>query len=936
MMWIQFLRDRRASVAPIFAIALLPMLIATGAAIDFSRAFRQRVVVQDALDAAALAAGKKLGVDTDTNVKAEAQNFYSSNIGNKLDITPTMTPTITSGQPTLTVTTTLKVPTYFLGIIGIKQFTFNLQAQSTQAMGTLEIALALDNSTSMSLPNSKISTLKSAANDLATTLWGLAATSTKTDPVKIAVVPFGGAVNIGASTALTNGWVDTTGRGYSTYPVKDTTLLGAGNAAPSSFNPYSIFSTLKDSSGSAISWAGCVEERPAPYDVSDDPPTTATTPTTEQSKTLFEPMIAPDEPDNWNCGTSTCDYIGTSSSSRRYNGTPTGSQTYNNYLPDAGDSNTCGTDQETVTITAGSPAPAKINRSNHGLTAGTAITLATTNSLPSGLSTSTTYYVSPAGLASGSFYIAPTTTGTSTTVAPGATTLASISNAKPAVFALNSHGLTIGTSITLLTTGTLPAGLSTGTTYYVASTTTNNFTVTTASSGTTVSISRASPGVFTTSSSHGFSANDPLILSVSSGGSLPSGLSANTIYYVKTVSSSTKFTVSATAGGSAINTTSNGSGTFKFVKPVSTTSSGTGTHKYVLPDTPAVFTSNGHGLSTGDAVALSGNSLPSGLSASTVYYVSGATTNNFTLATGSSTGTDVVMSASGSLNFIELTSTTGTSQSGTQSYVINATAYTCANGDCSGSVPGRTETQAFGGQSLTSDAVCKYGTTTNKATAANITVANLSGVGAFGPNFGCSTGAITPLTTSQSTVSSAITAMQPNGYTNITGGLMWAWRVLSHGAPFTEGRDESETDNQKIIVLMTDGENTYNPYLQADQDPSTSSTAAGKFVKSGYGAWGYIASNHLGTTATTSQPIMDKLNARLAAACTAAKAAKIRIYTVGFEINSTTASDPATTKALLQNCATDTNKYFDAQNETDLLSAFTAIGNDISLLRLSM
>jgi Flp pilus assembly protein TadG len=935
MMWIQYLRDRRASVAPIFAIALLPMLIATGAAIDFSRAFRQRTVVQDALDAAALAAGKKLGVDTDANVKTEAQNFYSTNLGNKLDITPTMTPTITSGQPTLTVTTQLKVPTYFLGIIGIRQFVFNLQAQSTQAMGTLEIALALDNSTSMTLPSSKIATLKSAAGDLATTLWGLAATSTKTDPVKIAVVPFGGAVNIGASTAIANGWVDTAGKGYSTYPTKDTGLVGSSsNASPTSWNPYSIFSTLKDSSGTAISWAGCVEERPAPYDVSDDAPSTSSTPTTEESKTLFEPMIAPDEPDNWNCGTSTCDYIGTTTSSRRFNGTPTGGQTYNNYLPDAGDINTCGTDQETVTITAGSPAPAKFNRSNHGLTAGTSFTLATTGSLPAGLSTSTTYYVSPAGLVSGSFYAATTTTGTSTTVAPGATTLASISNAKPAVFALNSHGLTTGTSITLLTTGTLPAGLSTSTTYYVASTTANNFTVTTASSGTTVTISKASPGVLTTSSNHGLAVGDPVVLAT--GGSLPSGLSTNTIYYVKTVPTSKTFTVATTSSGSAINTTSNGSGTHSFVKLVATTSAGTGTHKYVLPNTPAVFTSNGHGLSTGDAVALSGSSLPSGLSASTVYYVSGATTNTFTLATGSSSGSPVVLTASGSLNFIELSATTATSQSGTHSYVFNATAYTCANGDCSGSVPGRTETQAFGGQSITSSAMCKYGTTTNKGTVANITVANLSGVGAFGPNFGCSTTAITPLTTNQTTISNAITAMQANGYTNITGGLMWAWRVLSHGAPFTDGRSDDTTDNQKIIVLMTDGENTYNPYLQADEDPSTSTTAAGKFVKSGYGAWGYIASNHLGTTATTSQPIMDKLNARLAAACTAAKAAKIRIYTVGFEINSTTASDPATTKALLQNCATDTTKYFDAQNETDLLTAFTAIGDDISLLRLSM
>jgi Flp pilus assembly protein TadG len=930
-MWIQFLRDRHASVAPIFAIVLVPMLIATGAAIDYSRAFRQRTVVQDALDSAALAAAKKIGKTTDTLVKSEAQNFYSVNVGNKVDIIPTMTPSITSGTATITLTTQLHVPTYFLGLIGLHQFVYNLSAQATQGLGTIEVAMVLDNSTSMSIPNTKISTLKTAAADLATTLWGLAATSAKVDPVKIAVIPFGATVNVGSGVS----WIDTQGKGYYKNPMSDSSLLGSDSNAPASFIPYSIFSTLKDSSGNNVTWAGCVETRPSPYDVSDDAPSTAVTPTTDESKTLFEPMVAPDEPDNWNCSTSSCDYLGTTSSTRRYNGAPSGSQTYNNYLPDAGDDNTCGTTQNTITITTGSPV--RLNRTNHGLAAGTEITLATTGSLPSPLSSGSTYYVSAAGLSSGNFYVTSSTSGTNFTLNNGYVTLSSISNAKAAVFSASSHGLSIGDDITLATTGSLPSGLSTSTTYYVASTTTNNFTVTTASSGTTVSISRASPGVFTTSSSHGFSANDALVLSVS-GGSLPSGLSTNTVYYVKTVTSSTKFTVSSTAGGTAINTTSSGSGTFKFVKVVATSSAGSGTHSYREVGTPTTFTANGHGLSVGDAIAISSSgTVPSGLSTSTIYYVASKTTNTFTLATGSSSGTQLsnIGSYTGTLSFIPLIATTSSSQSGTQSYVTNATAYTCANGDCSGSVPGQTEKKAMGGQSVASAPMCKYGTSSNKATMSNVTVSNLSGTGKGGPNYMCTTTAITPLTTTQQTVSDAITAMQANGYTNITEGLMWGWRALSPGAPFTEGRSYSTSDNKKILVLMTDGENTYNPYLQKDQNPSTSSSYAGKFVKSAYGGWSYLQMNHLGTTSTTSSDVFDKLNAKTSAACTAAKAAGITIYTVGFEINDQTSSDPATALALLEGCATDTTKYYDAQNETDLLNAFTAIGNDISQLRLS-
>ncbi len=72
------------------------------------------------------------------------------------------------------------------------------------------------------------------------------------------------------------------------------------------------------------------------------------------------------------------------------------------------------------------------------------------------------------------------------------------------------------------------------------------------------SISNASPGVVTYTS-HPFAANDPVVFSTS--GSLPTGLTAGTVYYVKTVLTANTFTVSATAGGAAINTSSAGSGT---------------------------------------------------------------------------------------------------------------------------------------------------------------------------------------------------------------------------------------------------------------------------------------------------------------------------------------------------------------------------------------
>ena len=65
------------------------------------------------------------------------------------------------------------------------------------------------------------------------------------------------------------------------------------------------------------------------------------------------------------------------------------------------------------------------------------------------------------------------------------------------------------------------------------------------------------------------------------------------------------------------------------------------------------------------------------------------------------------------------------------------------------------------------------------------------------------------------------------------------------------------------------------------------------------------------------------------------KAAGIHIYTIGFEINAGSVVDPVVSLALLKNCASDVDSYFDAQNESALTAAFTAIGDQISLLRIS-
>lgn len=75
----------------------------------------------------------------------------------------------------------------------------------------------------------------------------------------------------------------------------------------------------------------------------------------------------------------------------------------------------------------------------------------------------------------------------------------------------------------------------------------------------TVTITIASPAVFTNGSAHGFSVNQPLTFTTT--GSLPTGLTAGTTYFVSSVPSSTTYQVSATLGGTSLNTSGTQSGT---------------------------------------------------------------------------------------------------------------------------------------------------------------------------------------------------------------------------------------------------------------------------------------------------------------------------------------------------------------------------------------
>ncbi len=192
-----------------------------------------------------------------------------------------------------------------------------------------------------------------------------------------------------------------------------------------------------------------------------------------------------------------------------------------------------------------------------------------------------------------------------------------------------------------------------------------------------------------------------------------------------------------------------------------------------------------------------------------------------------------------------------------------------------------------------------------------------------GPHRGCrSINPLTPLTNQKARILAAIDAMTVDNYTNIPFGMAWGWRVISPGSPFTQGVAYDNERFRKVIILLSDGANTI-----AGRRSSSLHT------KSAYSAYGYVKDNRLGTTnAKKANRILD---IRLHYVCKNIKRANtnnpITIYTIAFKIPPSARA----THALMRNCATDPEKYFESSSNGALREHFNEIARNLTKLRIA-
>jgi Flp pilus assembly protein TadG len=145
------LRDKSGNVAIMFALALLPLMIAIGMAVDVTKVLSTRMQLQDALDAATLAALSETTPD-DQRAKVAKATFNATLTPEMAALSPTFNITFSgSGNERSAVASfSAAAPLAFAGILGTSSM--DVTGQTTAGIeigGSMDISLWLDASASM-------------------------------------------------------------------------------------------------------------------------------------------------------------------------------------------------------------------------------------------------------------------------------------------------------------------------------------------------------------------------------------------------------------------------------------------------------------------------------------------------------------------------------------------------------------------------------------------------------------------------------------------------------------------------------------------------------------------------------------------------------------------------------------------------------------------
>jgi Flp pilus assembly protein TadG len=217
----KLLRARDGAVLAIVGLAIMVLVGSIGIAVDLGRGQMAQAKLQNAVDAAGLAAGASLST---TDLQAEVTKYMNVNFtqGTLGATITTITPVLNSDGTLLTVTANATMPTTFMQIFGENTMNLSAYTEVTRSQKGMELSVVLDVTGSMCMPCTKIDALKTAAHDLIDILFGEG--NNTAENLWIGIVPFSMGVNVGTSHQA---WFDPS---PDTYDWGDSSWRGCAEA----------------------------------------------------------------------------------------------------------------------------------------------------------------------------------------------------------------------------------------------------------------------------------------------------------------------------------------------------------------------------------------------------------------------------------------------------------------------------------------------------------------------------------------------------------------------------------------------------------------------------------------------------------------------------------------------------------------------------------
>jgi Flp pilus assembly protein TadG len=222
----EFADDQSGSILQMTGLSIIPLMLAAGVGIDMARINFTHQKLSSGLDAGALAAATMVG-KTEAQMQTEAQAYLNRNFVNG-DTVTILSSKLTNSTTSVVFEATARVPTTIMKLAGTDYVDVKLSSEVTKSGESVEVALLLDNTGSMS---PSMSSLKTASKKF---VEKVLAGASSPYYAKIAIVPYSMGVNVDTYAVSARGPINT---GTSTTPGSESyTFRRASDQTDKTFN----------------------------------------------------------------------------------------------------------------------------------------------------------------------------------------------------------------------------------------------------------------------------------------------------------------------------------------------------------------------------------------------------------------------------------------------------------------------------------------------------------------------------------------------------------------------------------------------------------------------------------------------------------------------------------------------------------------------------